>query len=397
MKRLNPETKNIIYAMFLLLSVIVPAIPDLKMRIIDMPLVMAAYWCILMCTVSFVLPTLYIPGIDLSSKYFIGYSLSGGIIFIALEFVPALFMKKLGASPYDISPIGIFSNAVAIFPAIMAKEMVRRYSFASVFKALKHKKLAMAIITVIFCLAEINFKKIIDIKEFKELFIYIAQIVLPIITRNILMSVLAFYGGAMASIAYIGIIQLFLKCFPVLPELPWLIDSAIGVAFPIIYAMFMSEHVFETGRSSRVNKKEDVMYLLSFLTAIVFVWFCVGAFPIYPNIILTGSMEPLIYPGDVVIVKKIAKEDEIYDLSVGDIISFKRDDITITHRIKEILRDDAGNIKFETKGDNNNSVDERKVEPNDIKGIIIKVVPKIGLPALILRESDKIPEGVLDK
>ena len=138
------------------------------------------------------------------------------------------------------------------------------------------------------------------------------------------------------------------------------------------------------------------MYLISLLVATAFAWFCVGVFPVYPSVILTGSMEPLIMPGDVVLVHKILNEDEIYELSEGDIINFKRGNIIITHRIKEVFKDEAGNVSFETKGDNNNAVDEEKVQPNDVKGTVIKVVPKIGLPTLILKGQDKIPEGVID-
>lgn len=42
------------------------------------------------------------------------------------------------------------------------------------------------------------------------------------------------------------------------------------------------------------------------------------------------------------------EEKDIYNLSKGDIINFKREDITITHRIKEVITDEAGNRSFET-------------------------------------------------
>lgn len=91
------------------------------------------------------------------------------------------------------------------------------------------------------------------------------------------------------------------------------------------------------------------------------------------------------------------EEKDIYKLSKGDIINFKREDITITHRIKEVITDEAGNRSFETKGDNNKAPDEIIVQPNDVKGIIVKVVPKAGLPVLILKEQDEVPEGVVDE
>ena len=374
MKKISLEKKYIIYASILLLCVIIPALPYLKVKSSGMPFITSLYWCTLIGIILFILPWLYIPVKNPASRYLVGYGLSGGIIFIALKFVPAVFMKKLGASPYDTSISGIFVNALTIIPAITAKEMVRYYSFAAVCKTLKYKRTAIFLITIIMCLIEINFGSLLAIKEFKELFIYSTQILLPIAAKNILMSVFVFYGGVLPGVVYIGIIQLFEKCFPVLPELSWL----------------------ATGRKSIENKKSDVMYLISLLVATAFAWFCVGVFPVYPSVILTGSMEPLIMPGDVVLVHKISNEDEIYELSEGDIINFKRGNIIITHRIKEVFKDEAGNVSFETKGDNNNAVDEEKVQPNDVKGTVIKVVPKIGLPTLILKGQDKIPEGVID-
>ena len=38
-----------------------------------------------------------------------------------------------------------------------------------------------------------------------------------------------------------------------------------------------------------------------------------------------GSMEPMIYPGDVVLVKKITTLEGIDDLQIGDVIQFQRD------------------------------------------------------------------------
>ena len=396
MKKISLEKRYIIYASILLLCVIIPALPYIKVKTLEMPFIVSLYWCILICIMLFILPWLYIPVKNPASRYLVGYGLSGGIIFIALKFVPAVFMKKLGASPYDTSIPGIVVNALTIIPAITAKEMIRYYSFASACKTLKYKRTAIFLITIIMCLVEINFGNLLAIKEFKELFIYSTQILLPIAAKNILMSVFVFYGGVLPSVMYIGIIQIFEKCFPVLPELSWLLDGSIGIAFPIVYAMFISDHVFVTVRKRSEDKKSDVMYLISLLAATAFAWFCVGVFPVYPSVILTGSMEPLIMPGDVVLVHKISNEDDIYKLSKGDIINFKRGNIIITHRIKEVLKDEAGNLSFETKGDNNNAIDEEKVQPNDIKGTVIKVVPKLGLLTLILKGQDKIPEGVID-
>lgn len=395
MSKSSTEKRYIIYTSLLLICVVMPSLPYIKGRLNSVPLLMSAYWCVIIGVIFFILPWLYIP--TKGDKYLVGYGFSGGIIFIALQFVTAVMMKKLAASPYDTSLFGIMMNIITIFPQILAREMVRQYSFAGAYKTLRYKRVAIVAITVIFCLIEINFGSLLTTKTVKDLSIYTIQTVAPIITRNILMSVLVFYGGVLPSVVYIGIIQLFEKCFPVLPALSWLIEGSIGIAFPVIYGTFVVDHVFAGSSHEITDRKSDIKYLVSLLLATAFVWFNVGVFPVYPSVILTGSMEPLIMPGDVVLVQKIEKEEQINTLTVGEIISFKRGNITITHRIKKVLKDKAGNISFETKGDNNSAADENKVEPNDVKGIVIKVVPKIGLPALILREQDKIPEGVVDK
>ena len=135
MKKISPEKKYTIYAAFLLLGVILPALPYLKGKIFSMPLITAVYWCVLTAIIFFLLPVLYIPKSNPASRDLVGYGVSGGIIFIALEFVPALFLKKLGASPYDTSPMGILLNIFTIFSAITAKEMIRQYSFAATYNS----------------------------------------------------------------------------------------------------------------------------------------------------------------------------------------------------------------------------------------------------------------------
>jgi signal peptidase len=114
-----------------------------------------------------------------------------------------------------------------------------------------------------------------------------------------------------------------------------------------------------------------------------------------PSVIATGSMEPLIYPGDIVILKQMRSEDQIRGLKNGDIIQFKRNEILITHRIIEIESDKHRNLTFHTKGDNNSVEDIETVNPNDIRGVYVCVIPKLGYPTLLLKgQVNKIPEDV---
>jgi len=92
-------------------------------------------------------------------------------------------------------------------------------------------------------------------------------------------------------------------------------------------------------------------------------------------IVLTGSMEPVIKPNDLVIVKKISQEK----LKEGDIITFNTNgtNTTVTHRIKEKVEKD-GVTYYKTKGDNNNSEDIELVKYENIQGVYSFKISKVG-------------------
>ena len=96
-------------------------------------------------------------------------------------------------------------------------------------------------------------------------------------------------------------------------------------------------------------------------------------FGIYMFNIVSESMEPTFYKDDLVIVKKC----KMQELQKGDIITFKQDDRTISHRMIAITQED-GEFKFITKGDNNDILDKETVEMKDVYGKVLFSVKKIG-------------------
>ncbi len=75
-----------------------------------------------------------------------------------------------------------------------------------------------------------------------------------------------------------------------------------------------------------------------------------------PMTVLSGSMEPSFYPGDLVIVRPKATGD----VKVGDVITYNvpvGDHHVESHRVVDILRQADDRLVFRTKGDANNAVD----------------------------------------
>lgn len=84
-------------------------------------------------------------------------------------------------------------------------------------------------------------------------------------------------------------------------------------------------------------------------------------FGITTHLVTTGSMEPNIHEGDIIIVK----ESEVYEL--GDVITYIREDgLSITHRIISVELDG-----YIVKGDANPEQDPGTIKPEQIVGKVI--------------------------
>lgn len=94
--------------------------------------------------------------------------------------------------------------------------------------------------------------------------------------------------------------------------------------------------------------------------------------------VLSGSMEPAIHTGDVIIVRPLAAGDEIKE---GDVITYRtkeKADMLITHRVMGIVSVNGVPKAYVTKGDANDSQDLSTVARDQVMGIYQWRVPYFG-------------------
>jgi len=117
-----------------------------------------------------------------------------------------------------------------------------------------------------------------------------------------------------------------------------------------------------------LNLIKLVLTVFITLIALYFLSSNINIFGSYKSFIVqSGSMEPAIMTGDIVIIQK---QDKYY---VSDVVTFYNNEHRIvTHRIVEI------NEKFSTKGDANRSFDQDTISDNQIIGKVILIVPRLG-------------------
>jgi len=113
-----------------------------------------------------------------------------------------------------------------------------------------------------------------------------------------------------------------------------------------------------------------VIALLSPILICLVTPFFVGGFF---SVVMSGSMEPTIPVGSIVVVGKVNPED----VKVGDVIAFEAGESATMHRVVEKVVED-GSFYFRTKGDANEDPDPWIVKPEDIRGALLLTIPYYG-------------------
>jgi len=115
------------------------------------------------------------------------------------------------------------------------------------------------------------------------------------------------------------------------------------------------------------------------------------------NVVVSGSMEPVFYRGDVVVIEKTdflgINEINPNDLKIGDIVIYRATWFPepVIHRIIATETDINGTPYYVTKGDNNPVQDPAPVYHDQVMAKVITlgntpfVIPKVGYITLWIR------------
>ncbi|MCH4890622.1 signal peptidase I [Acidaminobacter sp. JC074] len=303
-----------------------------------------------------------------------------GVLYLISVFLGGV-LNDFGKNPYDHDFKGIVINFMMfILPRIISL-FARQYIISS---SRPNKKMMTAIILTIFiALTQFSLTQYVSNGFEKETLMFLAGQVLPVIAAEALLTYLVYMSGPIPAVVYLLITTLPFYVLEVVPDLEWIISAFIKTILPLFGMMVLHETYASKAKLEKLRNKEKESALGMVITSVVSVmviWFAVGVFPVYPKVILTGSMKPEIMPGDMVLVEFIDYEE----VKIGDPILYSYGEIDILHRVIAISED--GNL-FQTQGDNNASPDPDWVTPEQIKAIQVGKVPFVGKPLVWLRSQ----------
>ncbi|MFA5007051.1 MAG: signal peptidase I [Candidatus Izemoplasmatales bacterium] len=102
-------------------------------------------------------------------------------------------------------------------------------------------------------------------------------------------------------------------------------------------------------------------------------------------VIVTGSMEPVISVGDVVVVDRSV---DLADLEVGDVIAFRVEvggnEAVVVHYVAAVQVDGEGVRTFRTKPEVSDEWDDWTLSEDDVVGRLLFIVPVVGRALLFL-------------
>ncbi len=218
-----------------------------------------------------------------------------------------------------------------------------------------------------------------------EIIRFIALTLLPIIARNASYSYISRKMGYKPIIIFDLIFTLYPYLIPIIPNPNEYLVSIIYLLVPIIFAFRMLKF-FDKKEDyhlpSDYYKKKFKGAIIPALIIIVLVYFYSGYFRFYAIAIASGSMEPEIKKGDVVIVDR---NYSYVDLEEGQVIAFKKDNIIVVHRIVKKMKLENSYIYY-TKGDANDNIDDLIINQSMVIGKVDYKLSYIGYPTVWISE-----------
>ncbi len=305
-----------------------------------------------------------------------------GFFQMVLLIVGGLF-ASFGKSPYSFTPTGILTNLLFVAAMLFGMEFSRAWLVNHLGR--KRVFLALASVALLYTLLSVPLTQITGLRLEVGSIDFINSTFLPSLAENLLATFLALLGGPIPALLYRGILQAFWWFSPVLPDLPCMFKGLIGTALPIVGLVLMNSlYSPQTGpkKGKRAESGSITGWIVTTVAAVAIIWFAVGLFPFQPALVGSGSMEPKMYPGDVVIIAKVPADN----IETGDVIQFRVPEaVTVMHRVIEIQETEEGSKVFITKGDANDEPDSEPVLPDNVVGKAVLTIPKIGWASVVVK------------
>jgi signal peptidase len=300
------------------------------------------------------------------------------LIYIILFYLLGTFIGYTH-NPYSTTLSGIVINLFSILLVVSIKEYTR-YIILNV-KIDRYKVTMLVILFIVFLISDINLGNVLNSKNLIDL--WAKELIVPIIF-NLLMMYLSYVDDYKPAIISRIILILPTIIFSVVPDYEWFIIMSFNIIYSLSTYLIIQYAIGKSRKDIQprlVNVLNPRKWITTLIITLFMIAFGIGFFPISPVVILTGSMEPSIKPGDLTLIRKC----NIDEIKIGDVIEYKLEDYNIVHRVIVIYNYYEETVLI-TKGDANKSPDVSPVTSQQVIGKLEYTIPYIGYPAYLFQK-----------
>lgn len=366
--------KNILATSLLLLLVITFVIPTKNTKLIALLVLMS--FMILIC---FYFKKRNI--LTINKKQVLLLMISFGLLFLIFMYLPGI---KFGfnLSAWALLGAEMLIYLIPIFLIIILYEFVRNAFISQENKYLLVISFLTGVMVDIIVLLPVG--TIVSVTNLLNTLF--APLVISL-SLNFLCTYVCKNFGHYPNIAYKLIVFSYIYIFPYIPALPDVFEIALNVIFPIlIYFLLIAIYRKKKEYVPKSKKKifniaiSSILYV--FMISVLMLISC--QFQYCMLVIGSDSMKGTFSTGDVVIYEKY--DNQI--LEKDQIIVFDKTGTLTIHRIVEI-ESINGQIRYTTKGDANEGIDEGYVIQSQIVGVVGCTIAYVGYPSILIQQIFK--------
>ena len=306
--------------------------------------------------------------------------------FLIISYSIGLFIGFL-KTPYSLKPLMIIRNILPPLLFIITSEMLR-YQFC---KKGSRSKLILILTVIVFSLLDIAFNiSMYDLTNRTKILELICVVLIPSIFKNVMLTDFSYRYGYKITLIYSLITNLYVYFVPIFPAYDVYLNAIIDIIIPLLI-MATVNSIY------RKKEKEDIRdkHIISKIITIILVLFMIlivslnsNLFRFWSATIASGSMEPTISVGDVVIIDKMYQKN-LSKLEEGQVLVFSYKEKIYTHRIVKIS-DNNGEYYIKTKGDREGQEEDFwTVRNDDVIGVVKFKIKYIGYATVWLNEMLK--------
>lgn len=303
-------------------------------------------------------------------------------VYQIITYLSGIFLGFVNNS-YSLSPLNILRNTLPLILFVITSELLR---YELTIKGEKRKSLIIFSTILFIFLDVVSSLYLYDLNNHYDILELVAITLIPSISKNILFTYWILRFGYKANILYRLLMGLPTYLIPILPHFNLYLEAVISFIYPIIL-FGVTKNMLREEEKEKLHVHVALRKCISFviiLFLIGIVGLTSGVFKYYSLAIGSGSMEPNIKVGDVVIIEKL-KENELDKIKEGTILVFKESDKVVVHRVIEVIKEN-NTYQFKTKGDHNDTEDNWVVDKKDVIGLATLKIPYVGYPTIWLNE-----------